>query len=195
MAYALRLLLKIAGDPGAFRALDERRYVWLVSSQRPVIEIGRVLEVPGDAVGVHLDVEHPLGDDPALAGAGDAGVLDGVLQIEQHAGSVPASRSSTSTAPRRSRSRCRSSDEIDRRIEQRMAGTDECRQRLALWRNQRLLEGDALVSRQHRLADADQAVTIAHRRGNVRHLVAARLALLRTTPPRRLNASRKKDSM
>ena len=65
---------------------------------------------------------------------------------------------------------------------------------LALRRDQRLLEGDALVSRQDRLADADQAVAVAHRRRDMRDLVAARLPL-RTAPPRPLNASRKKDSM
>ena len=64
-----------------------------------------------------------------------------------------------------------------RGIEQRMAGADEGGQRLALRRDQRLLEGDALVARQHRLADADQAVAVAHRRRDVGDLVAARLAL------------------
>ena len=59
-----------------------------------------------------------------------------------------------------------------------MPGTDERGQRLPLRRDQRLLEGDALVARQDRLADADQAVAVAHRRRDVRDLVAARLALL-----------------
>src|SRR5439155_1720806 len=52
-------------------------------------------------------------------------------------------------------------------------------QRLASWRNQRLLEGDALVARQHRLAKAGQSVAIADRRRDVRHFVAARFSLLR----------------
>ena len=64
------------------------------------------------------------------------------------------------------------------RVEQRMTGADEGGQRLALRRDQRLLERDALVARQHRLADTDQAVAIAHRRRNVGDLVAARLPLL-----------------
>ena len=68
--------------------------------------------------------------------------------------------------------------EVDDRVEQRMAGADEGGQRLAVRRDQRLLEGDALVARQHRLADADQAVAVAHRRRDVGDLVAARLALL-----------------
>ncbi len=36
-------------------------------------------------VGVEFDVEHPPGDDPALARAREAGVLDRMLDIEQHA--------------------------------------------------------------------------------------------------------------
>ena len=68
--------------------------------------------------------------------------------------------------------------EIEHGVEQRMSRTDEGGQRLPLRRNQRLLERDAFVPRKDRLADADQAVAIAHRRRNVRHLVAARLPLL-----------------
>ena len=45
-------------------------------------------------------------------------------------------------------------------------------------RDQRLLEGDALVARQDWLANPDQAIAVAHRRGNVRDLVAAVLPLL-----------------
>ena len=57
----------------------------LAVGQRAVVEVGRVVEVAGGAGGVQLDVEHALGDDAALAGAGEAGVLDGVLQVEEHA--------------------------------------------------------------------------------------------------------------
>jgi hypothetical protein len=67
-------------------------------------------------------------------------------------------------------------------------------QGLALRRHQRLLEGDALVARQHRFANTDEAVAVAHRRRHVGDLEAARLALL-GVPPSRLKASWKKDSM
>ncbi len=82
---ALRLLLQLAGDPGALGPGEERVDAGLVLGQRPVVEVGRVVQVAGGAVGVELDVEHPLGDDAALAGAGEARVLDGVLEVEQHA--------------------------------------------------------------------------------------------------------------
>ncbi len=38
------------------------------------------------AVVVELDVEHPLRDDAPTAGTGDAGVLQGVFDGEEHAG-------------------------------------------------------------------------------------------------------------
>jgi hypothetical protein len=44
--------------------------------------------------------------------------------------------------------------------------------------DQGLLEGDALVARQHRFADADQAVAVAHGGGDVGDLVTPGLALL-----------------
>jgi hypothetical protein len=55
--------------------------------------------------------------------------------------------------------------EVDDGVEQRMAGADKGGQRLALRRDQGFLEGDALIARQHRFADADQAVAVAHRGG------------------------------
>ena len=134
--------------------------------------------MPRRAIGIEFHVEHPLGDDAPLALASAAGVLNGVLEIEKHARRVPESRSSTRTAPRRSKSAIALKRQIEHGVEQRMARTHECRQRLSLRRHQRLLERDAFVARKHRLADADQTVAVAHRRRNVRHLVAARFPLL-----------------
>src|SRR5207245_2879468 len=68
--------------------------------------------------------------------------------------------------------------EVNDRVEQRVAGADEGSQRLSGRRQQRLLEGDALVARQDRLANADQSVAVAHRGGDMGDLVAAGLALL-----------------
>jgi len=62
-------------------------------------------------------------------------------------------------------------------IEKGMAGTDEGRERLALRCDQRLLEDDALVSGQNRLANADQSVAIANRRWDMRYLETAGFAL------------------
>src|SRR5690606_1694477 len=67
--------------------------------------------------------------------------------------------------------------QVEHRVEERMPGADEGRERLAGRRDQRLLEGDALVAREDRLADADQAVALADGRRHVGDLVAARLAL------------------
>ena len=90
---------------------------------------------------------------PPLAGAGDRCVLQRVLDGEEHAGrgarvafvdeDRTASQQVAVTLERH----------VDHRVEQRMAGADEGGKRLAERRDQRLLESDALVARQHRLAD------------------------------------------
>jgi len=67
--------------------------------------------------------------------------------------------------------------QVERGIEQRMARAEEGGQRLAVRRDQRFLKDDALVTWQHRFAQSDQAVAVAHRRGDVGNFIAARLAL------------------
>lgn len=69
--------------------------------------------------------------------------------------------------------------QVEHGVEQRVAGADEGGERLAGRRDQRLFEGDALVACEHRITGADLAVAVAHRRGDVRELVAARLAFAR----------------
>ena len=58
-----------------------------------------------------------------------------------------------------------------------MTGTDERGEGLALRRDEGLLEGDALVASHHGIADPDQAVPVADRRGHMGDLVAAGFAL------------------
>ena len=82
---ALRLLLQLAGDPGAFGPVEDRVDARLTLSQRPVVEIGRVVQMAHRAVGVEFHIEHPLGNDAAFASARQAGVLDGMFEIEEHA--------------------------------------------------------------------------------------------------------------
>jgi len=67
--------------------------------------------------------------------------------------------------------------QVERGIQQRVARADEGHKRLALRRDERLLEGDPLIARQHRFADADEAVAVADGGWSVGHLVAARLPL------------------
>ena len=72
--------------------------------------------------------------------------------------------------------------QVERRVQQRMAGADEGRQGLALRRDEGFLEGDALVARQHRLADADEAVAVADGGWHMGDLIAARLPLADRPP-------------
>ena len=105
---ALGLPLDLAVDPRALGPLEDRIDAGLARGQGPVVEVGRVVDVAGRPVAVELDVEHALGNDATFARAGEARVLDRVLDVEQHARPGPGSRSSTSTVPRLSRSRWRS---------------------------------------------------------------------------------------
>ena len=40
----------------------------------------------GDAAFVELDVEHPLGDHASIARAGHTGILNRMLEVEEHTG-------------------------------------------------------------------------------------------------------------
>ena len=137
------------------------------------------MHVPGHTVRVELDVEHALGDDAAIPRARQARILDVVLQIEEHAGPVALVALVDQHGAALQEIAVPLQRQVDHRIEQWVPGTHERRQGLALRRHQRFLERDALVARQHRLADADQTVPIPNRRGNVGDLVAPGLALLR----------------
>src|SRR5690606_22701790 len=100
-------------------------------------------------------------------------VLDRVLQEEEHARGrsdialvhqYRAALQQVAVALQR---------EVEHGVEELMPGADESRERLARRGDELLLEGDALVPGKHRIAGADLAVAIAHRRGHVRQLVAA----------------------
>ena len=152
------------------------------------------MEVSGDAGRIHLDVEHPLGDNPAVPRPGRAGILDSVLKIEQHPRLGSCVALVDEHCPSTQQIAMAFDDEVERRIQKRMAGANERSQHLALRRDKGLLEHDALVAREHRFADADQAVAIAHWRRNMRHLEAARLALSHRAPEA-LKRFQKKDSI
>jgi hypothetical protein len=94
------------------------------------------MHVTGDAAGVLLHIEHALGNDTAFASTGEAGVLDGVLQIEQHTGlrarialihQHGAALQQVAVALQR---------EVDDGVKQRVTGADKGGQWLALWRHQ-----------------------------------------------------------
>ena len=131
------------------------------------------------AGGVELDIEHPLGDGAALAQARAARVLDRMLEIEQHARpSIVVALVDQHGAALQEVAVALES-KVDDSVEQRMTRADEGGQRLARRRHTRFLEGDALVAGQHRFADANQAVSVAHRGRDTRHLITTRPALLR----------------
>ena len=128
----LGLALQFAADPGAFGPGEDLVNGWLALRQRAVVQVGRVVQVAGSAGGIHLDVQHPLGDDAPLAGSREAGVLDGVLQVEEHArgGAWVALVDQHRAAAQQVAVALQG--EVDGGIEQRVAGADEGGERLAL---------------------------------------------------------------
>ena len=178
----LRLLFEPTVDPPAFGPVENGGGIGLAFRQGPIVEIRGVLNVPGSTMAILLNIQHALGDDPTLAGTGQAGVLDGVLEIEQHSGlcsgvalvhQYRATFQQVSVALQR---------QVDDGIEQRMAGADKGGRRLPLRCHQGLIESDALVARQHGFAEADEAVTVAHRGGHMAEFIASRFALLGRPP-------------
>ena len=95
----LRRLLQIPADSGALGPFEKRVDRRLVVRQRPVVETRRIVQMARHAVVVELDVEHPLRDDAPIAGAGDAGVLQGVLDGEEHTGRRPVEPAVSRRAP------------------------------------------------------------------------------------------------
>ena len=164
-------------DPGALGAGEQVGHRGLVLGERAVVEVGGVLEMARVALGVHLDVEHAPRDGAALARWQQARVLDGVLQGEEHARARAGVALVHQHRAALQQIAMALEREVERGVEQRVARADEGRERLALRRDQVLLEGDALVARKHRIARTDLAVAVAHRRRDVGDLVAARLAL------------------
>ena len=136
------------------------------------------MHVPGHAIRIKLHVEHALGDDPAIPRTGQARILDGMLEIEEHAGLVAFVALVYQHGAPFQEIAVSFQRQVDHCIEQWVPGTHERGQRLTLRRNQRFLEGDALVARQNRLAETNQTVSIPNERGNVGDLVASNLALL-----------------
>src|SRR5436190_7650645 len=80
----LSLLLQVPSDPVAFGAGEYRVHSRLVRRERPIIEVRRVMEVPGVAIDVELHVKHAFRDDATITGPRYARVLNGVLKVEQH---------------------------------------------------------------------------------------------------------------
>ena len=107
---ALRLVLHVAVDPGALRPVEYRRHIGTVSAEGPIVEIGRIVHVPGSRrqhrAPRRACVWRRHGAPPSASGSHPGWRAPG---RRARGGRTPSSRSSISTAPRFRRSRCRSS--------------------------------------------------------------------------------------
>src|SRR5437773_1273113 len=129
------------------------------------------MQVARLASGIQFHIQQLLRNGAALATPRATGVLEGMLQVEQHARhrarvalvyQYRATTQEVAVAFKR---------QIKRGIEQRVTRADEGREGLAWRRDEGFLESNTLVARQHRLADADEAVTIADGRGHMGDLI------------------------
>jgi len=149
---ALGLLFQVTAYPGTLGAGKNCLNTGLVGGEGAVVEVGGVVDVPGVACRVQFDVEHAFGNDSALTGTCDASVLDGVFQVEEHTRlDAGIALIDQDRAPAQEIA-VAFEREVDGSIEQGVSGADEGGERLPLRRNQRLLESDALVARQDRVA-------------------------------------------
>src|SRR5471030_889125 len=129
------------------------------------------------ACGIQLHVEHLLGNRAPVTILQNARVLDSVLHVKEDArrGTGIALIYKHRATPQEVAMAVES--QIQRGIKERMAGADEGGKRLALRGDQRLLKGDALITRQYGLTRSDQTVAVAHGCRNMGDFIAARLAL------------------
>ena len=174
----LCFLFQLAVDPLAFNSIKYGFDTRLVRHQWAVVEIRRVVNVARCPTDVLLHIEHALGNDSALAGVCNARVLNGVLQIEQHAGLGALIAFIYQHGAAFQQVAVTLQREVDDGIEERMTWTDEGCQRLALRCYQGFLKDDALVARQNGLANTDEPIPVAHGCRDVGDLKAAGFSLL-----------------
>ena len=104
----------------------------------------------GVAGRVELDVEHAFGDDASGAGAGEAGVLDGVFEEEEDAGFGARVAFVDQDGALLQQIAMASQGAVDDGVEQGMAGADEGCGGMIVAGGEGLFEGDALVATQDR---------------------------------------------
>ena len=132
----LRFLLQFAIDPLAFRPIENDIADRFVCRQGPVVQIRCVIDVAGDSIGIHFNVEHALGNDAAFAGTGDACVLNSVLKVEQHAWRGTGVAFIHQHGATSEQVTVTLQGEVNDGVEQQMSRADEGGQRLALRRYQ-----------------------------------------------------------
>jgi hypothetical protein len=134
------------------------------------------VQVTGAACGVDFHVKYLAGNHAPLSSAGDACILNSVLQVEKHARLVAGVIFIHKDGSTAQQIAVTLQHEIERRIKQWMPRTHESGERLSLRLDETFLKDNALIPREHRLTKTDETIPIPNRRGNMRDLVTASLA-------------------
>src|SRR5215510_7259938 len=107
---------------------------------------------------IQLDELQLTRDDSTVAGAVDPRILNGVLKVRQDPDVLTGIVRVYQNGPALQEVAVALQYEVNGGIEQRVSWTDKGGQRFARHAHERLLEGDALITGQHRFSSADQAV-------------------------------------
>jgi hypothetical protein len=150
----------------------------LFFGQRTVIQIGGIAGESGISGAVGFDKLQAAGYDASAAAALHGRILYRMLQVEQRSRLlsnvvvVDENRALLEQVP------VALSEQVNGRVEQRVARTHEGGQRFAGSADERLVEGDPFIARRYRIADADDSVPVSDGAWNTGYLVAIGLALI-----------------
>ena len=176
---SLCLLLNFTTDPCRFGPGEEGVHVRFSILERPIVEIGCVVEMSRLPFCVDLNVEHSLGYDPPVPTSRDARVLNCMFEKEQDAWAQPGIAVVDQGRSSAQQIAVSFQREVDGCIEKGVPGTDESSQCLTLRGYQRFFKSYALVTGQDRFTESNQPIAIAYRRRDMGNLISPRLALLR----------------
>jgi len=168
------LLKLLAVQPLAFQhGLEARPFL---GGARAVVQVGRVAGVAHGPRAVDLHEVHFFGDRRVVI-AGAEAVLHLLLQVEEGARPVAGVGVIDQDRALPEHALVALQDQVDHRVQQRVAGAEEVGVGLAGHVDQVLVEADALVLLQHRDGRLQRFGVAADRRRDARDLVAARLAV------------------
>ena len=158
---ALGLMFQFPADPVALRSGQDVCNGRLTFFQGPEVKIGGIMHVAAVAVGIQFHIQHLPGNDAAVAGPGNACVLEGMFKIKEHPGGQTAIGFIHQNRPPLEQIPVSLQGEINDGVQQGMARADKRGKGLALGMNQLFLKGDPLIPVQDRFPHAYEAVPVS----------------------------------
>src|SRR5271157_855556 len=154
-----RLALEVPANPVG--KSERREGLFFLLGERPVVEERGVAPASDLPLPRDLDELKPLRDGPPVACPVGPSILDRVLEVEQGPNFLALVALVHKHGSTLQQVAMTLEHKVQGRVEQGMARADKVGKRLASRVDERLLERDALVAQEHRLAAADLPVAIA----------------------------------